>query len=287
MKKLAKFSAFMVAAMFAATSFTSCGEEDDPNPDDGVSVDEVIDVANFKIKANANGTITFIGDVSSNAKIKTFELQDQNGKVKYDFLEANEVVKEKNKVIDENGKVTKEKVFNVTGINSGEIPVDLYTLVIKTKNTKKPVNAKLGEVLEYTIGTGSSTTASYLSVKDNKSYNIEGAKAAVSTIEVIAVGTDNVEGIKRASEAKSTDINSKCGKVALFDASGNAVAKGTSTAPGKIGVGGTIITESGCICKIQEIGTTDAGSHDAKFKGITIKSVEGLTVDVSGFTFSK
>ena len=42
MKKFAKFSAFMVAAMFAATSFTSCGDDD---PVDILGVDEVIDVA--------------------------------------------------------------------------------------------------------------------------------------------------------------------------------------------------------------------------------------------------
>lgn len=285
MKKIFRMAAFMLALGSMTAGFTSCGD-DDENENGGTttSVDEVIDVANFKIKANTNGTITFVGDVSSNAKIKTFELQDASGKAVYNFLESNEQVKEKNKVIDENGKVTKEKVFNLTGIESSEIPVDLYTLVIKTKNTKKPINAALGEVLDYTIGTGSSKTASYLSVIDNKSYNMDAAKAAdvVGTIEVIAEGSTTVEGVKRASEAISSDINKNCGKVALFDKDGKAVESGA------ISEGGVIITKSGCICKIQSIGATDASSYDAQFKGITIKSVSGLTVEVpADITYSK
>ncbi len=284
MKKIFRMAAFMLALGSMTAGFTSCGEDDgtDNGGDEGPAVDEVIDVANFKIKANTDGTITFIGDVASNAKIKTFQLTDAAGNVVYDFLESNEQVKEKNKVIDENGKVTKEKVFNLTGINSDNIPVDLYTLTIKTR--KANTEAKLGEVLEYTIGTGKSTTASYLSVVNNKSYNMDAAKAAevVGTIEVIAEGSTSVEGVKRASEARNTDINSKCGKVALFDKSGKAVSSGA------VGEGGVIITQSGCICKIQEIGATDASSYDAKFKGITIKSVSGLTVEVpSDITYSK
>ncbi len=288
MKKIFRMAAFMLALGSMTAGFTSCGDDTETNDgtgtqDDGTNVDEVIDATNFKIKANANGTITFIGDVSSNAKIKQFQLLDASGAVKYDFLESNEQVKEKNKVYDEDGKATKEKKFVLTNITSDNIPVDLYTLVIKTKNTKKPVNAQLGEVIEYTIGTGSSTTASYLSVINNKSYNMDAAKAAdvVGTIEVIAEGADNVEGVKRASEARSADINKNCGKVALFDKDGKEVSAGAITA------GGVIITQSGCICKIKEIGATDASSHDAKFSGITIKTVEGLTVDVTGYTFSK
>jgi len=282
MKKIFRTVAFVLALGSLSAGFTSCGDDDTKNAiEDLVSVDEVIDVANFKIKANSDGTITFVGDVSSNAKIKTFQLVDQSGNVKYDFVASNDQVKEKLKEIADDGTVTKEKVFSLKNIESSKIPVDLYTLVIKTKkaNTEKA----LGEVLEYTIGTGKSSTASYLSVINNKSYKQSDAETdeVVGTIEVIAEGSTSVEGVKRASEAKSSIINSKCGQVALFDAAGKAVESGAITA------GGVIITKSGCICKIKEIGATDATSYDAKFSGITIKSVDGLTVDVSGYTFSK
>jgi hypothetical protein len=282
MKKIFRTVAFVLALGSLSAGFTACGDDETKDAlEDLVSVDEVIDVANFKIKANADGTITFVGDVSSNAKIKTFVLQDQSGKTVYDFVASNDQVKEKLKDIAEDGTVTKEKVFSLKNITSSNIPVDLYTLVIKTKkaNTEKA----LGEVLEYTIGTGKSSTASYLSVINNKSYKQSDAETdeVVGTIEVIAEGSTSVEGVKRASEAKSSIINSKCGKVALFDADGKAVESGAITA------GGVIITKSGCICKIKEIGATDATSYDAKFSGITIKSVDGLTVDVSGYTFSK
>jgi hypothetical protein len=282
MKKIFRTVAFVLALGSMSAGFTSCGDDDTTDAiEDLVSVDEVIDVANLKIKANADGTITFVGDVSSNAKIKTFQLIDQSGNVEYDFVASNDQVKEKLKEIADDGTVTKEKVFSLKNIESSKIPVDLYTLVIKTK--KADTKKALGEVLEYTIGTGKSTTASYLSVINNKSYKQSDAETdeVVGTIEVIAEGSTSVEGVKRASEAKSSIINSKCGKVALFDADGKAVESGAITA------GGVIITKSGCICKIKEIGATDATSYDAKFSGITIKSVDGLTVDVSGYTFSK
>jgi len=283
MKKIFRMAAFMLALGSMTAGFTSCGEDDETE-----DIAEVIETSALKIKANTDGTITFVGDVSSNAKIKTFQLVDQSGKVVYDFVASNDQVKEKLKDIAEDGTVTKEKVFSLKDITSDKIAVDLYTLNIKTK--KASTSVPLGEVLEYTIGTGESSTASYLSVINNKSYNMDAAKAAdvVGTIEVIAEGSTSVEGVKRASEAISPDINKSCGKVALFDKDGKAVASGA------ISAGGVIITESGCICKIKEIGSTDASSYDAKFSGITIKTVKDangkviLAVDVpSDITYSK
>ena len=288
MKRIFRTVAFALALGAMSASFVACEEEEGTGIEDS-AIDEVVDCSGLKITANTDGTITISGKVESNAKIKEFCLYGQDGTtVKYDFLKDNEQVKEKNDAIDENGKVTTTKVFSLDNIET-TVPVDLYTLSIKTKDTKKPVSEKLGEVLEYTIGTGKSTTSSYLSVKENKSYNLEGASAkdVVATVEVIAHGTDKVEGIKRASEAKSADINANCGKVALFDENGKAVAKGDDTNPGFIGVGGVIITESGCICKIVEIGETDANTFDAKFKGITIKSTKSLTVSSDVKEFSK
>ena len=277
MKKIFKMAAFMLALGSMTAGFTSCGEDDENNGVE-VDIDEVVDASNFKIKANADGTITFVGDVSANAKIKTFQLADASGKVVYDFLASNEQVKEKNKIYDENGKATKEKKFNLTGIESGNIAVDLYTLTIKTKNTKKPVEAQLGEVLDYKIGASKSSTGSYLSIVNNAAFTMDEAKSSKQA-EVIAVSSADgytVEGLKRASEAASAEVAANAGKVALFQ---NGAAASQVTA------GGVIITESGCICKINDMVSNADG--DATVKAVTIKSVSGLTVDVSGYTFSK
>lgn len=279
MKRIFKMAAFMLALGALTAGFTACGDDDKKDESGNVvtpDVDEVIDATNFKIKANANGTVTFVGDVASNAKIKTFQLLYSDGSVAYDFLESNEQVKEKNKVIDENGKVTKEKVFNVTGINSGEINVDVFTLTIKTKKAK--TEAKLGEILDYKIGASKSSTGSYLSIVNNEAFTMEDAKSAKQA-EVIAVSSDDgytVEGLKRASKAASAEVTANAGKVALFQ---------NGAAAEQIKAGGVIITESGCICKINSLDSDASG--DATVKAVTIKSVSGLTVDVSGYTFSK
>jgi len=270
---------FMLAlgSLTTTVSLSSCSKDDDSTVVDLVSVDEVIDASNFKIRANSNGTITFIGDVSSNAKIRTFQLQDQSGKAVYDFLESNDQVKEKIKNIADDGKVTKEKIFSLTNITSSEIPVDLYTLVIKTKATKNPVNVALGETLDYKIGASKSNTGSYLSIVNNEAFNMETAKT--KACEIIAESSEDgktVTGLKRGSKAVNSEIAAKAGKVALFQ-NGSAVESITK--------GGVIITASGCICKVNDIVNTADG--DATVKAVTIKSASGLTVDVNGYSFSK
>ena len=280
MKKIFRMAAFMLALGSMTAGFTSCGEDDgteDGGNGDGPAVDEVIETGNFKIKANADGTITFIGDVASNAKIKTFQLTDGAGNVVYDFLESNEQVKEKNKVIDENGKVTKEKVFNLTGINSDNIPVDLYTLTIKTRKAK--AEATLGEVLSYTIGAKKSETGSYLSIVNNTHMTM--SEAATKSAEVISESDEGgykVIGLKHASKAAKAEIAAAAGKVALFQ-------NGAET--DMVKEGGVIITESGCICKINSFKNTSTG--DATVEAVTIKKNDklGITVDVSGYKFSK
>ena len=269
---------FALGAMTAG--ITACGDEEGTNngggTDDGPDVAEVIDATNFKIKANADGTITFVGDVAANSKIKTFQLTDASGNVVYDFLESNEQVKEKNKVYDENGKATKEKKFNLTGIESSKIAVDLYTLTIKTRKAK--AEATLGVVLNYKIGASNSPTGSYLSIVDNEAFE-QGDAETTKKAEVIAVSSadgNSVEGLKRASEARSNLVKANAGKVALFQ---------DGVAASKITAGGVIITESGCICKVNSIDAEASG--DATVKAVTIKTVEGLTVDVSGYAFSK
>lgn len=280
MKKIFRTVAFVLALGSLSAGFTACGDDETKDAiEDLVSVDEVIDVANLKIKANSDGTITFVGDVASNAKIKTFVLQDQSGKTVYDFVASNDQVKEKLKEIADDGTVTKEKVFSLKNITSSNIPVDLYTLVIKTK--KQSTEAALGEVLDYLIGASGSKTGSYLSIVNNDAFDQTAAETEKNA-EVIAVSSSDgytVEGLKRASEAKSDKVVARAGKVALFDAAGASATQ--------INKGGVIITESGCICKINDLTNTSTG--DATVKAVTIKKNDklGITVDVSGYTFSK
>lgn len=269
MKKLAKFSAFMVAAMFAATSFTSCGDE---NETDAPSIDEQIDFTGLNVVAQPDGKVLIDGKITANTKVKKLVLsRDAEGNdVIVDLLKSGD--QEKVKALDEEGN--KSKSFTV---DIPTVAVDIENMYIygKTKGEKK-ASAQLTETLEYKIGAAKSETCSYLSVIENKAYNITDAKANASKVEVIANSSSDgytVEGIKRASEAKSTDINSKCGKVALYQNGASASV---------IKDGGVIVTASGAICKVISI-QTESGSADATFKGITMKNglVKNVTVDVS------
>jgi len=290
MKKVFKTAAFLLAMGLMTSTFTSCGEDDENGTDEG-TVEEQMKFNNLTAKANADGTITIGGSITTNTKLKEFCLYQEDGTtVEYNFLEENEQVKEKNNVLDDNGKASKEKQFTLD-IASKTVPVAIYKLVIKTKKNKEQ-SETIGEVLTYKIGPAESATSSYLSVVKNKPMTLNDAKANVADVEIIANSTNSgfdMDGIKRASDAKSTDINSACGKVALFDANGKLVEKG-----GKIN-GGTIITASGCICKMEAITPSSDASNgdgvktakDYTFKGITIKNGGSLKVDVSAHTFSK
>lgn len=276
MKKVFKTAAFLLAMGLMTSTFTSCGEDD--GTEDGPAVDEVIETGNFKIKANANGTVTFVGDVASNAKIKTFQLQDANGAVKYDFLESNDVVKEKNKVIDENGKVTKEKVFNLKDINSGELPVAIYKLVIKTKAAK--TDATIGREFNLTIGT---------SANDNI-----GSYVSLSTAKVYSLGqlTDYVKGSQSATKitdeeaVKTIELVYKDG--GAFESAteiGNKVVKGAITQKAAIySASKTVMTSTGCIAtyNFQE----NSSSNTAELTGIIIDS-QTIAVDVTNADWTK
>ena len=270
MKKLAKFSAFMVAAMFAATSFTSCGTDD--VVDDLISLDEQIDFTGLNVVAQPDGKVLIDGQIKANTKIKKLVLSRDAGgdDVIVDLLKNGD--QEKVKALDEQGN---KNVSFTAYIPTVAVEIEEMYIYGKTKGEKKAAS-KLTETLEYKIGAANSTTSSYLSVIKNKAYNIDGAKANAADVEVIANSSSDgntVEGIKRASAAKSSEINSKCGKVALYQ-------NGTSASV--IKDGGVIVTESGAICKVISI-QTESGSTDATFKGITMKNglVKNVTVDVS------
>ena len=276
MKKVFKTAAFLLAMGLMTSTFTSCGEDD--GTEDGPAVDEVIETGNFKIKANANGTVTFVGDVASNAKIKTFQLQDASGAVKYDFLESNDVVKEKNKVIDENGKVTKEKVFNLKDINSGELPVAIYKLVIKTKAAK--TDATIGREFKLTIGTSKNDEiGSYVSLSTAKVYSL-------GQLTDYVKGSQNATKITDEAAVKTIELVYKDG--GAFESAteiGNTVVKGAITQKAAIySASKTVMTSTGCIAtyNFQE----NSSSNTAELTGIIIDS-QTITVDVTNADWTK
>lgn len=273
MKKVFKTAAFLLAMGLMTSTFTSCGEDD--GTEEG-TVEEQMKFNNLTAKANADGTITIGGSITTNTKLKEFCLYAEDGTtVVYNFLESNKAVKEKNEVLDENGKASKEKQFTLN-IESATVPVAIYKLAIKTKKNAAQAET-VGEVLDYKIGASNSTTGSYLSIVNNEAFNFETAKT--KACEVIAESSADgktVTGLKRGSKANNAEVAGKAGKVALFQ---NNAAAETITA------GGVIITESGCICKVNSIDNTADG--DATVKAVTIKNGGSLKVDVSGFTFSK
>ena len=273
MKKVFKTAAFLLAMGLMTSTFTSCGEDD--GTEEG-TVEEQMKFNNLTAKANADGTITIGGSITTNTKLKEFCLYAEDGiTVVYDFLESNQAVKEKNKVLDENGKASKEKQFTLD-IVSAAVPVAIYKLAIKTKKNAAQ-SETVGEVLDYKIGASKSYIGSYLSIVNNEAFNFETAKT--KACEVIAESSEDgktVTGLKRGSKAHNADVAAKAGKVALFQ---NYAAAETITE------GGVIITESGCICKVNSIDNTADG--DATVKAVTIKNGGSLKVDVSSIQFSK
>lgn len=273
MKKLAKFSAFMVAAMFAATSFTSCGDENETEP---TTIDEQIDFTGLNVVAQPDGKVLIDGKITANTKVKKLVLsRDAEGNdVIVDLLKSGD--QEKVKALDEEGN--KNVSFSVD-IPTVAVEIENMYIYGKTKGEKKAAS-QLTETLEYKIGAANSTTCSYLSVIEKQAYNLDGAKANASKIEVVANSSSDgntVEGIKRASEAKIFKAGGanagQCGKVALYQNGASASV---------ITDGGVIVTASGAICKVISI-QKESGSTDATFKGITMKNglVKNVTVDVS------
>ena len=266
MKKIAKFSAFMVAAMFAATSFTSCGEDGE-----GVtpSIDEQINFDGLNVKAQTNGQVLIDGSVTANTKIKSLVLStDEDGKqVVVDLLKSGD--QEKVKAINEAGE--KEKTFTLS-IPTQAVDVQTLFLVGKTRGDKKAAS-QITETINYTIGAANSASGSYLSIinKEQMTFDVAKTKASEVIAESSADG-NSVTALKKASAAKNADVKAKAGKVALYQ-NGASVESITE--------GGVIITASGAICKVVKF--TNTASGDATIEGITMKGGLGAikTVDVS------
>lgn len=247
-----------------------------PKKDDEPVIAEQLKFSNLIVQANVDGTISIGGTITTNTKLKEFALRTEDGKqVVYDFLSDNQQIKEKNANLEENGKASNERQFTLD-IVSASVPINNYQLVIKTKNDKK-LTETIGEVLVYKIGAAKSYIGSYLSIVNNRCYGLEDAK--VHAVELVAVSSADglsVEGLRKATSAKSKDVAAMAGKVVLFQ---NYAVTETITA------GGIIITESGCICKVNTIdNNTDS---EATIKAVTIRNDGSLKVDVSRIQFTE
>ena len=272
MKKVFKTAAFLLAMGLMTSTFTSCGEDENGTEDGGL-VEEQMKFNNLTAKANADGTITISGSITTNTKLKEFCLYKEDGKtVAYDFLKDNKAVKEKNEVLDENGKASKEKQFTLD-IASATVPVDIYKLAIKTKGSKTQ-DETIGETYSFLCGAGAnSSEGSYVSFVNNKSYKVgevKELKEKVVDLVCLAGGTFQVPS------AAQNQYPDAFGTSAIFDSNGKSV---TSSATG------TVITSTKCIATFSAVAA--ASGVDYTISGVIINSKGSLSIDVSGVTLSK
>lgn len=263
MKKLAKFSAFMVAAMFAATTFTSCGNDDDP-----VEAGDLATTINFdalKAYAQPNGTILIEGSITANGKIKKFELQDLEGKTIVDLSDVQ--TKEKEKTAD--GKV---KTFTMT-VKSSEVPVQKMFLVAKVKDGETGKKSEMiGEDYTFKCGAGkNSKEGSYVSLVNNKSYKVSELPTE-KVIDLVCLDDGSFQVPSKANNQKDC-----FGTSAVFDENGQSVDAAAK---------GTVITSTGCIATFKA-DPIDASSGDYNISGVVINSKGSLTIDVSKVTLHK
>lgn len=164
MKKLVKFSAFMVAAMFAATSFTSCGEDDEANPEDGNgTVEDVLKNNGIIARAQTSGKVIIEGSITSTKKIKWFGLSSTESK---DCDVANWSTKAQEKTKDkEEGK---SFTLNLDG---EEVSMDIFPCYLTIKTDGQKIYEKVGEDFTFELGDANNASkGSYGSLKDGKVY---------------------------------------------------------------------------------------------------------------------
>lgn len=279
MKKLAKFSAFMVAAMFAATSFTSCGDDEatPANSDDNTT--EVADLSGIKAVANADGTITIKGTLKANKKIKELVLLPCNpdgtlnsSADKIDlFSKGDDQLKSK-------GEDGKEFEAPIPETN---VPVQIYRLRVKVGTGKKGQDSvTIGRKFELTIGTSKNTEiGSYVSLSTAKVYTLGQITDFVS-------GSQSATKITDAEAVKTIELVYKDGgKFESATEIGNTVVKNAITQKAAIYSGSkTVMTSTGCIATYSF--DENSSSNTAQLTGIIIDS-KTVEVDVSKADWTK
>lgn len=274
----------MLAAMVAVASISSCGEEDIITPSNDSLLASKVNFDGLKAIAQSTGKIKIEGVITSDKKLKEFEVLDENDNVIATLGDKHTTFKEK----DENGK----KVFTMT-VTSDPIDVQILKFRIKA-GVKKPMKSPtIGAKFSVTIGSSKNLEiGSYLCMSEAAEGHNDGvylsaaAKSNPSKIDVIAKSSDDgydVIGIQRATKAKETGISSNAGKTALFDGSGKKIEDDSYV------TAGTIITDGpsdACIAKVTV--TVNSGDKSAaKVEGVVIKNSDMLPLDVSAFSFSK
>lgn len=262
MKRKFMFAALM-AAMCSTAMFTSCVEEE---TDEAEVLATNVDFSKLTTVAQPDGTILIEGSITANGKIKTFELQDLEGKTIVDLATKNEKAVDK----DENGKKVKTYTMDIASV---AVPVQQMKLVFKVKDgdTGKGV-ANIGEKYEFLAGDGESTYGSYMSFFQNRSYTFG---------EVVADGaaTDNaqyVEVILGKKDDGSLYLKSaKEAKSAAF-AGASADAKVFPTA---------VLTTTNCIATYTLVPGADG--HSATVSGVIIKKGDGGIMQIDNSALFK
>jgi hypothetical protein len=290
MKKIFRMAAFMLALGSMTAGFTSCGDDDEK--EDEVLNEELASVVSFdslKAYAQADGKIKIEGFITSDKKLKEFEVLDENDQVVATLGDKNTVTKDKD--VDENGK--KVKYFTMT-VTSDPIPVQILKFRIKAGVKSPKTSGTIGAKFSVTIGSANNTTiGSYLCLAEAAEGKNEGvymraaAKADPSKIDVIAKSSDDkydVIGIQRATKANDAEISATAGKTALFDGDGKKIEDDSYVTTG------TIITDGpsdACIATVKVSWPNAGDKSSATIEGVVIKNSDILPLDVTAFSFSK
>ncbi|MBR2201006.1 MAG: hypothetical protein IJ894_09730 [Bacteroidales bacterium] len=256
MKKIFRMAAFMLALGSMTAGFTSCGEDDETDDQGGTTTptaEEQLKLNEIVATAQKDGKITIEGTIVANTKIKTFELQDLDGKQIVDLMD------EQSKSKGEDGKE-----FTLT-LKSTSVPVQKMYLVIKTRGNKE-IKEAIGADYSFQLGYGAlSQLGSYVSMVEKKSYTqgeVEGDSKISANVEFV-LGDNN---LKPASQAKNAAKVGNYAKSAIYE--------------------GTIITSTGCIATYTL--TPDADGVNGTLSGVAIDSKGTLKIQpAADVTLSK
>ena len=240
---------------------------------------EIFTFGELTVIANPDGTIEIAGQITTNTKIKEFALYNVDGSVAYDFLEQNEQLKVKNKILNDNGWGAKEPfVLDVKSV--GKLPVAQYTLRIKTKKDGS-FEESFGADYSFKVGTGASTTlGAQISLVDQKSYML-GDFYIRETGEV----NDIAETIELVLKEAGNDVSLQSAKTMKIATTTNDVrtqakadANKAKLADAKVFEKNVVITTTDCMATYK---LTKVDDTTYELSGVMINSKGNYKVDVS------
>lgn len=262
MKKRFLFATMMVA-MCSTALFTSCGEEAED------AADVLATNVNFEkltTKALPSGKIRIEGSIAANGKIKTFELQDLEGKTLVNLATKNEKSVEK----DENGKKVKTFTMDIEPV---EVDVQEMNVVFKVKDGETGKGfAKIGRSYSFLAGDSESNYGSYMSFSAERSFtfgevvdqNTGEATDNASCVEVILGKNDDGSlYIKSAKEARSEAFKNAAADAKVFPTA--------------------VLTTTKCIATYTL--TPGEDGHSATVSGVIIKDGDGGIMNIDNSEF--